>query len=950
MAKKNNNRKFFAASATAALVASAIVPVSAAYNDEAQIASWAQESVQYVTDAGFMKGSDDNFNPTGTFTRAEAATIAVKVLGLDNSKTEYDKSFTDVKVGQWFFEEVGAAAEAGIVNGLGDGNFNPNGKLSRQDAAIILAKIYGLDVANADVSVLDQFTDKASIAGYATKHLAALVEADVIKGANGKINPTGDITRQELAVMLTKSDVAFGITAEEALEALEAAQAELVAAEKALPEVKSITKETAEAANKAALEAEAAIEATQAALEVAEKLEAITAEEAAKVQAAITAVQAKVEAVKEAVAEVTAPVGEATVKSVTAVNGTTVVVTFNTAVVEAEAEAADAVTLDGVTFTGQELSEDGKTLTLTTNVAIDVKEAVLTVNAITTKADAEVKTAKYVSTITYKDTVAPTLVSTSATGKEAAAKILVKFDEKLAGMPIVYVNGVAANAVVNGDTVEVTPTTPLKAGETATIKLTNVKDVAGNFTTPNPLETTVTAVGDTVAPKIVAVEAKDDNKVAVTYDEAVASVKDGAYLSVAGNKVATASGSEISEDGKVVTYTFDTSALTFKDGKSTADLYLPADEATDAFGNVTNTEYKTAVTFAKDTVKPTVVSSQYKDGAFVFEFSEAVTIATKEIAYALTNPSTGYVGAATTLTDSDAAFTLSNEGKTLTVKPTVALSEGTYKVSFDAGIAKDTSNAQNEVEAYATTLTVSATTAEADKTAPEITVTEGSTGVATVTPDDVNKVFKVQYTVTDAASKLNFDSIQDQSNYTLDGKALPAGTVITTNSVDGSEVNAPVTVTIAIPYAGVPKDIDAKPLTITGIKDAVGNAVSTIVTTAVTLTDKVAPELTAATLYTADGTIVLTASEALDVASLAAADLEFFIDGATVATTVTTATLVEGTGANVGKYVLTLDATATAALKAATTVTMKTVEGALLEDLKGNTLKAGATITVTVSK
>ncbi|WP_332650899.1 S-layer homology domain-containing protein [Lysinibacillus sp. 54212] len=208
---KNKGRKFFAASATAALVASAIVPVaSAAYGDEAKIASWAKESVDYVTEAGFMQGNDGNFNPTGTFTRAEAATIATKVLGLDTSKTEYDKSFTDVKEGQWFFEEVSAAAEAGIVNGTGDGKFNPNGKLSRQDAAIILAKIYDLDVDAADVSVLDQFSDKGSIAGYATKHLAALVEADIIKGANGKINPTGDITRQELAVMLAKSDVTFG--------------------------------------------------------------------------------------------------------------------------------------------------------------------------------------------------------------------------------------------------------------------------------------------------------------------------------------------------------------------------------------------------------------------------------------------------------------------------------------------------------------------------------------------------------------------------------------------------------------------------------------------------------------------------------------------------------------------------------------------------------------------
>ena len=48
MAKQNKSRKFVAVSATAALVASAIVPVaSAAVNDLDTVAPYAQEAVQY---------------------------------------------------------------------------------------------------------------------------------------------------------------------------------------------------------------------------------------------------------------------------------------------------------------------------------------------------------------------------------------------------------------------------------------------------------------------------------------------------------------------------------------------------------------------------------------------------------------------------------------------------------------------------------------------------------------------------------------------------------------------------------------------------------------------------------------------------------------------------------------------------------------------------------------
>ena len=49
MTKQNKGRKFFATTATAALVASAIVPVASAaeFQDAASISSWAKEAVQF---------------------------------------------------------------------------------------------------------------------------------------------------------------------------------------------------------------------------------------------------------------------------------------------------------------------------------------------------------------------------------------------------------------------------------------------------------------------------------------------------------------------------------------------------------------------------------------------------------------------------------------------------------------------------------------------------------------------------------------------------------------------------------------------------------------------------------------------------------------------------------------------------------------------------------------
>ena len=83
MTKQNKGRKFFATTATAALVASAIVPVASAaeFQDAASISSWAKEAVQFLTDKGYIQGDEKgNFNPAGTLTRAEAAEILSKAL------------------------------------------------------------------------------------------------------------------------------------------------------------------------------------------------------------------------------------------------------------------------------------------------------------------------------------------------------------------------------------------------------------------------------------------------------------------------------------------------------------------------------------------------------------------------------------------------------------------------------------------------------------------------------------------------------------------------------------------------------------------------------------------------------------------------------------------------------------------------------------------------------
>ncbi len=61
------------------LTAAEVADLYAEYADDALISDWARDGVYSVTAAGYMQGSDNNFNPTASATRAEVATIIYRL-------------------------------------------------------------------------------------------------------------------------------------------------------------------------------------------------------------------------------------------------------------------------------------------------------------------------------------------------------------------------------------------------------------------------------------------------------------------------------------------------------------------------------------------------------------------------------------------------------------------------------------------------------------------------------------------------------------------------------------------------------------------------------------------------------------------------------------------------------------------------------------------------------
>lgn len=159
---------------------------------------WAKDVITEWTNYGVTAGYEDGtFKPNNSMTRAEFATVLTNVFGLTSKDAA--QTFTDVKEGAWYQEAVTLASSAGIMNGAG-GKFNPNAKITRQEAAVALVNAYSLS-GKGDGSV--NFTDAANIAAWAKEQVEALASFGYISGRpDGSFDPAGNITRAEVMAML----------------------------------------------------------------------------------------------------------------------------------------------------------------------------------------------------------------------------------------------------------------------------------------------------------------------------------------------------------------------------------------------------------------------------------------------------------------------------------------------------------------------------------------------------------------------------------------------------------------------------------------------------------------------------------------------------------------------------------------------------------------------------
>ncbi len=162
-------------------------------------------SIEYVYTKGLFNGvSDTKFAPDQTLTRAMFVTVLGRLCGVDTEKYKTGR-FTDVPDGQWYTAYVEWAAENGIVNGVGDGKFDPSGELTREQMAKIAASCATLLTEfDAAIQIELPFSDRDSVSSWASDSVMFCINHGLIDSSTGKFEPQSKATRAEAADIIAR--------------------------------------------------------------------------------------------------------------------------------------------------------------------------------------------------------------------------------------------------------------------------------------------------------------------------------------------------------------------------------------------------------------------------------------------------------------------------------------------------------------------------------------------------------------------------------------------------------------------------------------------------------------------------------------------------------------------------------------------------------------------------
>ena len=171
--------------------------------------SWAEDYIVEANARGLVYGYNGVYRPNDTMTRAEFVTILYRACG--SPKPAKAASFTDLTQ-TWYRDPIAWAEENQVVNGVGNGRFDPGGPVTREQLVTILFRLSGgqSGMESMFTSAYDgAYTDAGQISAYAKPAVYWSIYHEILCGQQSltvpeTLAPRAAATRAQIAVMIVR--------------------------------------------------------------------------------------------------------------------------------------------------------------------------------------------------------------------------------------------------------------------------------------------------------------------------------------------------------------------------------------------------------------------------------------------------------------------------------------------------------------------------------------------------------------------------------------------------------------------------------------------------------------------------------------------------------------------------------------------------------------------------
>lgn len=173
---------------------------------DVQKSDWFYEPMKFVYSNGLMKGvSDNEFDPNGAVSRAMLVTVLYR---MEKEPQAQASPFSDIANGSYYENAVAWANANGIVKGVSDAEFAPDESITREQMAAMIyryAAYKKMDLSAGESTNILSYADYSEISDYAVSAMRYAAGSGIINGMTADtLSPKGISTRAQAAAVFMR--------------------------------------------------------------------------------------------------------------------------------------------------------------------------------------------------------------------------------------------------------------------------------------------------------------------------------------------------------------------------------------------------------------------------------------------------------------------------------------------------------------------------------------------------------------------------------------------------------------------------------------------------------------------------------------------------------------------------------------------------------------------------